>query len=204
MLSKFSCIAIPLAVVLCFFTSATGRPTRCLPVGELPETLEGSTPIPGEYKLTLFATSGEKKGAVVDGELRLIQTSENDVSPVTGERVALNEDRSKMPLYGSVFINFRAVDAPVSECDQYWRVDPIYPDVLVRVISFKGIKKQPVVVICSEGNRRDGGIVKDGSGIGLFVQEIDKEGFAGIWDRWGKRTGGSGHFCARFVEELAE
>ncbi|HJX32198.1 MAG TPA: hypothetical protein VJ624_10170, partial [Thermodesulfobacteriota bacterium] len=69
-------------------------------------------------------------------------------------------------------------------------------------IDFKGIKNQPVVVIGSVGNRRDGGRVLDGSGIGLFVQEITpKDGFAGDWDAWGIVAGDKGYFCAQRITD---
>lgn len=189
-----------LAAVLFFFSfSCLAQTSSCLPVSEPTKSLEGFVLKPGKYRLTLVATSGEKKGAVANGDLILIVASRQDVSPKTGKRAYESENLADTPLYGTASVDFDSIAAPVF--DLSGTNDPIYPDVLVHVIDFKGVKRQPVVVIGSVGNRRDGVLVIDGTGIGLFVQRISERDFAGTWDAWGLVRGGSGYFCAHAAEK---
>jgi hypothetical protein len=186
--------SIFLMAVFSYVSFASAQPAPCLPVSGSPKSLEGYSIKPGKYRLTLVATAGDKKGAIVHGYLILKPTSHDDVSPKTGKRALKDEDLSETPLYGSVDIDFQAVSAPVLDLSR--SIDPIYPDVLVNVIDWNGVKRQPVVFIGSVGNRRDRVMSTDGSGIGLFLQEINENSFAGVWDACGIILGGSGHFCA--------
>jgi len=173
---------------------ASDQAIPCSSVSNSAKSFVGIHLQPGKYKVTLVAISGKRKGASTAGDLTLISTSKKDISPKTGKSAYDAENLAETPLYGSITIDFAAVNAPVTNLSG--SLDPVYPDVLVHVIGFEGIEGQPAVVIGSEGNRRDGVSILDGSGIGLFVQEIRDTGFAGKWDAWGIVHGGSGYFCA--------
>ena len=166
----------------------------CSPVNNPNKNFENIHIIPGKYKLILVATKGNPTKSEVVGELVLINTTTTDISTKTGKGPVPNEDLSKVPLYGTLDIDFKSVNAPVvinTKSD-----DPIYPGVLVNVLDWMGTKQQPVLVVGSEGNTRDGSMILDGTGIGLFVQYIDDSSFRGRWGAWGILHGGSGYFCA--------
>ena len=188
------CAVALVTVMHCSCSLASDQAPPCSSVSQSVKSLKKFNLKPGKYRVTLVAISGKKKGASTTGDLRLISTSKNDISPKTGNSAYDAENLAETPLYGSIAIDFAAVNAPVSKLSG--SLDPIYPDVLVRIIDFAGIDGQPAVVIGSEGNRRDGVSTLDGRGIGLFVQEIRDTGFAGKWDAWGIVHGGSGYFCA--------
>ena len=192
---RYGTCSLVLLLLLCSLALAQVSP--CSPVSNYLKSLKGFDLKPGEYEVTLVSTFGKKKGATASRKLTLITATKQDISPKTGKRVYEVENLDNTPLYGSVGIEFSVVNAPVFDLSKI--VDPVYPDVLVYVIDFKGVKRQPVVVIGSAGNRRDGVRTLDGSGIGLFVQEISKDGFAGYWDAWGMVAGDKGHFCARRI-----
>ncbi len=194
------CIAW-LALFLAVPALAADKPPACAPVSEAPKSLAAFQLKPGKYQLTLVATGGyhTHAGAAASGVLTLRATSARDVSPKTGKGAAKGERLLDRPLYGTVALDFVAVNAPVSRLSG--SADPIYPDVLVEVIDFHGIERQPVVVIGSPGNRRDDVGITDGDGIGLFTRQIGENGFAGTWDSWGIVRGGHGYFCARRIAD---
>jgi hypothetical protein len=75
--------------------------------------------------------------------------------------------------------------------------DPIFPGVLALVIDWHEARKgQIVLVIGTLSNRRTTEGMLDGAGIGLFIEKLDSDSFAGSWGPWGLLMGGSGHFCA--------
>jgi hypothetical protein len=151
---------------------------------------------PGSFRLVLVATSGRKVGGVAKGELNLRPTSSTDTSPKTGQR-AQDRNIAETPLYGWVTADWKVVDAPVGDNDARSR-DPVFPGVLVLLASFKEgySTRTPILLISTVSNRRDGEVVLDGGGIGLWVRQLTDKGFAGEWSRWGIVPSGSGYFCA--------
>jgi hypothetical protein len=189
-------------LALCSVSPTSAVTGSCGPVATPAKDFTRQHIVPGTYHLVLVATGGPKKGASVEGELWLAPTSPGDISPRTGKKASPGESLAEVPLFGSANIDYSAVGAPVWEPTT--SRDPIFPGVLVRVTDWEGVFRQPVVVIGSEGNRRDGTVTKDGSGIGLTVQQITEAGFAGTWDAWGRKLGGKGYFCANRIKGLDE
>jgi hypothetical protein len=155
----------------------------------------------GRYQLTLAADSGAPPSSSTTGVVTLWATTPRDSSARTGI-VAVGTDTSKTPFYGSVSMDFKPVHAPVME--QGGDVepapesrDPVYPGVLV----FAGA--EPVahnsarytILISTVSNLRDGRIVADGLGIGLWARRSVDSTFYGDWSEWGIVAGGRGHFC---------
>jgi hypothetical protein len=181
-------LAIVLIISL-YSASCVTSQSFCQPPSKTPVSLKGQSIRAGKYRLTLVATDGKKKGAYTNGDLLLIPTSHDDVSLKTGLHALTDEDLSCFPLYGSVNINLKAVDAHAYISGA---MDPIYPDVLVQAIG------SPAVLIGTPQNRRDREIIMGEGGIVLEVSEITNNDFSGRWSCWGR---GSGYFCAVFISE---
>lgn len=173
----------------------------CEPVTEARQSFEDAHITPGEYVITFVATKGDRSGSAVGGRMWLRPTSPRDKSPRTGESAPANEDRKKVPLYGAVDVNLSLVDAPMGAGDgiapQPMSRDPIYPGVLVHVVDFYNAPKgQIALTIGTLSNHRTDKAYTDGAGIGLFVEKLDDDAFAGSWRPWGILIGGSGHFAS--------
>jgi hypothetical protein len=168
----------------------------CEDVSALPQSLAAQLINPGTFRLTLVATSGRKIGGIAEGVLDLRPTSLSDKSPQTGE-LASDRNIADVPLYGWVTADWRLIDAPVGN-EQAGSRDPVFPSVLAIFASWKEgySSRTPVLLISTVSNRRNGELMTDGGGIGLWVRKLDEAGFAGEWSRWGIAISGSGYFCA--------
>ena len=175
----------------------------CEPQASRPLQLRPLPVQAGNYRLTLVATEGPKKGARTAGQLALWRTTAEDRSS-SGER-AVQTDTLRQPLYGAVQLAFDSVAAPVgpetAEAPDPSSRDPVHPGVLVFVDRPPSDSTRAAIVltIATVSNRRDGVEVLDGTGIGLWVDRGDETGFTGRWKEWGLLKGGRGYFCARRV-----
>lgn len=174
-------VLVPLLSTAC--SAGLGRPVSdgCKPTSARAQPAEAAEIGPGEYRLTLVATSGSKSGSSSQGNLWL--------SPTSGG------DTDRHPLYGATDLDFKRIGAPMDEQgpepDPTSR-DPVSPGVLVL-----REPKETVLAIGTQSNLRDGGILHlDGSGIGLWVTEAGPTGFSGTWRAWGTVVDGAGYFCA--------
>lgn len=172
----------------------------CQDASALPQSLASQLMTPGTFRLTLVATSGRKIGGIAEGVLDLRPTSSSDKSPQTGE-LASDRNIADVPLYGWATADWRSVDAPVGN-EQAGSRDPVFPGVLAIFASWKEgySSRTPVLLISTVSNRRNGELMTDGSGIGLWVRKLDEAGFAGEWSGWGIALSGSGYFCATPVK----
>ena len=167
------------------------------------EQLDASKLLPGTYEIRLIAARGSKSGNAVVGTLWLERTSRDDVSPITNQSPAKTEDLTKIPLFGSLDADFRAIGAPVwsgdADAPDSTSRDPIRPGVLVELISWdpKYPSRTPVLTVGALSNLRAETGWLDGPGIGLWVHDLDDQGFTGRWSEWGILKDGSGYFCAR-------
>jgi len=77
-------------------------------------------------------------------------------------------------------------------------IDPIYPPVLLRAgpIQSLSVGAAGVLLLETVGNRRDGVLSLDGTGMGMWVTQANANGFRGSFDRWGVVLTDKGHFCA--------
>jgi hypothetical protein len=77
-------------------------------------------------------------------------------------------------------------------------IDPIYPPVLLRAGPIHSLSVGPAGVLLLEtvGNRRDGVLSLDGTGMGMWVTQANANGFRGSFDRWGVVLTDKGRFCA--------
>ena len=173
---------------------AAARAATCEDVSSLPQRLAAPVMKPGSYHLVLVATKGERKGGIAEGDLTLRPTSSTDRSPRTGKTA---QDFTDVPLYGWAAADWNSIGAPVGDEEALSR-DPVFPGVLVMFGDWKKgySAKTPLLLISTPINRGGGEIIVDGGGIGLWVREITKKGFAGEWSGSGVAISGSGYFCA--------
>lgn len=153
----------------------------------------------------MVAKRGSRKGHETRGMVQLKRTSATDRSPRTGE-TARDYVLPEIPLYGWTTANLANVGAPL--CTDIHHPapdsqDPVYPGVLVCVREgcFAGPLPEgaPCLAIGTASNPRNGQGILDGCGIGLQVQSVHRGEFVGIWNAYGNRIDGSGHFCLRAV-----
>ena len=162
--------------------------------------------LPGSYDIVFLATSGSERGTQTTGKLVLKRTSPTDRSPSTGEPPAdFNNDRAKQPLYGWIDADLEKVGAPI--CAMEGEVlpnshDPVFPGVIVEVERNDDTYPDgtPVLNIGTVSNDRTVVFATDGCGIGLWVHEIDPNGFSGKWGEYGIIANGRGRFCATRIE----
>jgi hypothetical protein len=77
-------------------------------------------------------------------------------------------------------------------------IDPIYPPVLLLAGPRRsvGVGEAGVLLLETVGNRRDGVLGLDGTGMGMWVTQANESGFRGSFDRWGIVLTDKGHYCA--------
>jgi hypothetical protein len=158
---------------------------------------------PGDYTLSMTATSGSRAGRSIEGPLTLVATTGTDVSPRTGARVAPPPPIHWTPLRGWIDSDLRVVGAPL--CDEATPPssrDPVYTGVLVLKLE-RDTKLEtrvarrdddPILITGTGGNIRDGKPRLDGCGIGLFVQGKSFRCLRGEWKEWGLERDGRGTF----------
>jgi hypothetical protein len=185
------------ALALCLILPAgIALADACEDVSAKPQSLAVPIISPGSFRLTLVATSGRKIGGIAQGGMDLRPTSSSDRSPQTGE-LAKDQNIADVPLYGWATADWRLIDAPVGD-ERARSRDPVFPGVLATFASWKEgySARTPVLLISTASNRRNGELMLDGGGIGLWVRQLSEEGFAGEWSGWGIAMSGSGYFCA--------
>jgi hypothetical protein len=142
----------------------------------------------GEYRVVWVSDTGSRRRAE---RLRLFlwRASMRDVSVKTHKHPP-QSDTLTHPLYGDI-----VPDSGVFTKERVRAlknaIDPIYPPVLVE--SARGTTK---LLVGTVGNARDGTIGRDGGGIGMWVKEIDQNGFRGTFEPWGIVVEDKGHYCA--------
>jgi hypothetical protein len=162
------------------------EPEPCGPVaGELPagSRLDG---LEGGYRLRMAASTGQKKGATVDGHLRL---EPNDTSHLFRSRLGGTRDTTaRYPYFGTAEIDLEAVDA--IRPGDLASLDPDLPGVLAIESS-----NEVMLRLGSEANRSD--VVRfEGGYTVLRVRRIGAHGFQGNWSSGGPMQTASGYFCA--------
>lgn len=191
-----------LVAVQCRVSPANGpASTVCPPVTEA-SVEAGWEPraMAGEYRVQwIVDTSGYPPRISPHTEhLRLFlwTTSMNDSSfrihlrPVPNDTVA-------HPLYGLMVVDSGEFDRKRIQ-QLRSNVDPIYPPVLLLAGPRRsiGVGAAGVLLLETIGNRRDGVLGLDGTGMGMWVTQANADGFRGTFDRWGIALTDRGHFCA--------
>lgn len=158
---------------------------------------------PGDYTLSMIATSGSRTGRSTRGPLTLVATRGSDSSPRTGARVGGPPPIHVTPLRGWTDADLRGVGAPL--CDEATPPssrDPVFTGVLVLKMGpdwkletrVTRRNDAPILVTGTVTNIRDGRLRLDGCGIGLFVQERSFRCVRGEWVEWGLEGDGRGTF----------
>ena len=154
----------------------------------------------GEYRVQWISTSGQRRESA---RLLLIlwKTSMRDSSPKEHKRPAVS-DTVTHPLYG-VMVRDSGKFTPARIDRMHSAVDPIYPPVLLDAPISKTTRQRMrnwiVLLLDTVGNRRDDVMGEDGGGTGMFVKQIDLDGFKGTFEPWGIIVGEKGYYCARRV-----
>ncbi len=82
-------------------------------------------------------------------------------------------------------------------------VDPIYPPILLIAMVSKNppmpVRYWTALLIGTVGNRRDGVMVTDGGGLGMWVRVADANGFRGTFRPFGIASDDNGHYCAQRI-----
>jgi len=154
----------------------------------------------GEYRVQWVVDSSgyPPRTAPRTEHLRLFlwPTSMNDSSPRAHLRPAPN-DTVAHPLYGLMVVDSGEFDRKRIQ-QLRSNIDPIYPPILLLTGPMRSIGVGAAGVLLWEtvGNRRDGVRSLDGTGMGMWVTQANKNGFRGRFDRWGIALTDKGHFCA--------
>jgi hypothetical protein len=140
----------------------------------------------GHYRLQMAATAGQRKGAAVDGRLRL---APNDTTHLFRSRPGgVRDTTTRYPFYGSAEINLAAVDA-VKPGDLA-SFDPDLPGVLAIETP-----KSVMLRLGTESNRP--GVLRfDGGYTVLRVRRVEADGFDGSWSSGASMAVAGGYFCA--------
>ena len=179
--------------------------SACGPVPRPSSGIDARLLLPGNYTIRLVATRGSKAGHEAVGTLWLERTSRGDKSTLTGQRPLPDEDLAKIPLFGALTADLRAVGAPVASDDRNApdpaSTDPVRPGVLVHLVDWDRDYPRGTVVLTvgSLSNLRSEAGWLDGPGIGLWIHEVSERDFSGRWDRWGILSDGEGYFCMRRI-----
>jgi len=159
---------------------------------------------PGEYELTASADTRAKATRSVTGQLSLRNLV--PVREIYG---------TPYRLYGWSNVDFRALGAPVASPKAASSQDPENPGVLVwepppwsaellRSMN-RGIVQPPgapIMLIGTLQNRQATRGMRDGSGIGLFIEAKRGECVLGRWTHFGIAMGAEGSFIMCRREEL--
>ena len=157
---------------------------------------------PGDYELTVDATSGTKTGQRSEGRLSLRRFD------TANQHLA-----GKYQFFGWTDVDFKRVGAPICASDTPPESkDPEHPGVLVLLppddIKRRGLAEvsgisQPsgasIILIGTVHNRMPSRRATDGGGIGMFVLSRAGQCVEGEWRNWGILVGGRGRFklCPR-------
>ena len=155
----------------------------------------------GEYRLTLIAQGGPRRGHTVTGLLTLIPTDTSDRSPDPrfSQIRPVRYVEGFMPYYGHARLELQAVGAGAEK--DITSTDPIYPGAVLtdyRATDPNSHRPWREVEISLGGanNRRDGTVVTGwGTSTTLHIREISRGGFRGSWHS-GDEHRVRGFFCA--------
>lgn len=151
------------------------------------------TDLAGEYRITLYATSGPEVGSTTGGRMTLMPQSEAllgvpdvDGTPLPG---------ASMPLYGSAEVALARVGAAAA--GELGAVGPEAPGVGVYAQAAQaGVPPGLTLRLGAEANRR-GQIRFDGTYMSLTVRKSGTAGLSGEWHSGGvEGERASGRFCA--------
>lgn len=133
------------------------------------------------------------------GRLTLVPASASDTSPTTGK---IAQDIYGPPwFYGWADLDFQTVGAIVCSdgaSPPPTSRDPVRPGALVPAIKVQG---NPMVLIGTLSNLRDGSHYVDGCGIALSFESPQGSCYRGSWERWGIVGDGSGTFRACLLDD---
>ena len=117
-------------------------------------------------------------------------SSRTHLGPVLNDTVA-------HPLYGVMVLDSGEFD---ERRIQQLRadVDPIYPPVLLLAGPMRSLMAGTggILLLETVSNRRDGVMSTDGTGMGMWVSQVDANGFRGRFRHWGIALTDKGHYCA--------
>ena len=163
---------------------------------ELPAA-SSATGLAGEYRLRLVATSGAKKGASVEGKLRL--DSQTDSLRYRSRLGAAPDSTVLHPLYGATDVDLSLVDAV--SVGSTTSLDPSRPGVLVmerRSAPDRSPRTDIIIRLGSDANRTDRQRF-DGGYTALRVRQVGPGGLAGSWASGVATERAAGYFCAMRV-----
>ncbi len=165
---------------------------------ELPAA-SSATGLAGEYRLRLVATSGAKKGASVEGKLRL--DSQTDSLRYRSRLGAAPDSTVLHPLYGATDVDLSLVDAV--SVGSTTSLDPSRPGVLVmerRSAPDRSPRTDIIIRLGSDANRTDRQRF-DGGYTALRVRQVGPGGLAGSWASGVATERAAGYFCATRKDE---
>jgi hypothetical protein len=199
---RWSRALVLLVTVQCRAPLASVPESSACPRATEPSVEAGWVPraMAGEYRVQwVVDTSGYPPRTSPRTEyLRLFlwPTSMNDSSPRTHRGPSPN-DTVTHPLYGVMVLDSGEFDKKRIRRLRS-NIDPIYPPVLFLAGPRRsiGVGEAGVLLLETVGNRRDGVLGLDGTGIGMWVTQANANGFRGSFDRWGIVLTDKGHFCA--------
>ena len=161
----------------------------------------GHAGLDGRYQFTVISEGPNLAGRRVTGVLWLWPSSAADSSPRTRKGVA-PDDTLKNPYYGASDLDLWSLTrkGPSAEAELRSRIDPVYPEILVRVRGGPSQSntawKSLTMWIESVVNARDGSLGLDGAGFALEILVISSSGFKGRWGPAGIVQTEAGYFCA--------
>ena len=199
---RWSRALVVLVTVQCRVPLANVPESSVCPTATEPSVEAGWEPraMAGEYRVQWIVDSSVYRSRISPSteHLRLFlwPTSMNDSSPRAHVRPVPN-DTLVHPLYGVIVLDSGEFDRNRIQRLRS-NIDPIYPPVLLLAgpMHSIGVGAAGVLLLETVGNRRDGVLGLDGTGMGMWVTQANANGFRGSFDRWGIALTDKGHFCA--------
>ena len=195
-------ILVSLAVIEC--RSASPAPVARVPCPTVTESLLTANWNPrslaGQFRVEWVSDTGSTPRTQ---RLRLFlwPTSMSD-SSIRRHKSPTPGDTAIHPLYG-VMVPDTGLFSPARIAQLRSGVDPIYPPVLLITMVSKNPRMPArywtVLVIGTVANRRDGVMLTDGAGLGMWVRDSEPSGFRGTFSPFGIGSDDKGHYCAQRV-----
>jgi hypothetical protein len=195
-------ILISLAVIEC--RSVPPAPVAAVPCAAVTQSLLtvdwDPRSLAGQFRVEWVSDTGSIRQT---RRLRLLlwPTSIRD-SSIRRHKSPVPGDTARHPLYG-VMVRDTGKFSSARIARLRAGVDPIYPPVLLIAMLIKNppmpARYWTVLVIGTVANRRDGVLVTDGGGLGMWVRDSDTNGFRGTFGPFGIVSDDNGHYCAQRV-----
>jgi len=201
--SPWPCATAGLALVAASGCATTrGQGAACergpRPAAALADSITPAETLAGDYRLTLVATEGERRGSVARGTLSLRAQPDTSLRHLAGSR----NPYLSIPLYGWTDVGVQQVGG-VRNGDLATR-DPLAPGVRAEefrwppgVAGRREAERELSLHLGARGNRRDRAQL-DGPYMALAVTELGATQFAGRWEASVGMSSyrAAGYFCA--------